>query len=420
MAKPGGAKFDLTPQYASLLKAVAEDVHARLLLGINFEADSQRVASYEEQQLISHIGMQRIDAFELGNEPELYSAYGWYKELDGNVVFGRPRDYSPLGFIIDYANIAAALPREPLAGPESSSTQWLNLPEFLRAQPRLSLVTLHTYPLRHCGPGAPPTEAQLFWPSSMQELAARVAGWVQIAAARHLPLRVDEMNSVTCGGWPAVTASFGAALWALNILPMYVEAGTVGVNFHTIPFTWQSLIEPVANKPVFMAKTGDARVQPEYYGLLAFAKLAPPGSQMLQTSAPAGDGLFEWADRTPSGQVHVVVTNTASVAGNVDVKVPTQTAPGIVTMLQSNGLDSIADPSLGGQSLSASTGQLVGTVKSTTVKATGAGGHTYQLHLPAASAAILSFGSTPTPTSTTTSTSTSTSTTTSTTTKTSA
>ena len=391
MAPPGGAKFDLTPQYAALLKAVAQDVHAKLLLGINFEADSQKVAAYEEQQLTSHIGNSLIDAFELGNEPELYSAYSWYKARDGKGVYGRPRDYTPLAFLMDYAYIASALPKEPLAGPDSGSAQWLNLPEFLHTQPRLSLVTLHTYPLRHCGPGAaPPAEAQLFWPSSLQLLANEVGSWVQIASARHLPLRIDEMNSVTCGGWPAVSGSFGPALWALNILPMYAEAGTVGVNFHTTPFTWQSLLEPVS-KPVFIAG-GLTAVQPEYYGLLAFAKLAPPGSQMLKSSVSSGDGLFEWADRTPSGQENVVLTNPSSVGGNVNVSVPSQTAPATVTMLRSNGLSSTAQPTLAGQSLSASTGQLVGTVRSTSVKASGNGHHTYEVRLPAASAAILSFG----------------------------
>jgi len=391
MAKPGGAKFDLTPQYSTLLKAVAQDVHAKLLLGINFEADSKKVAAYEEQQLTSHVGMSQIDAFELGNEPELYSAYSWYKR-NGNSVYGRPRSYTVQSYIKDYANIASALPKETLAGPDSSSTKWLNLPEFLSTQPRLSLVTVHTYPLKHCGPGAHPTEADLFAPSSMQLLANEVAGWVQTAAARHLPLRVDEMNSVTCGGYLAVSGSFGPALWALNILPMYAEAGTVGVNFHTVPFTWQSLLEPVDKKPVYMTN-GDVGVQPEYYGLLAFAKLVPPGSQMLKASAPAGDGLFEWADRTPSGQENVVVTNPSSTAGNVNVSVPSQNAPATVTMLQANGLSSSTNVTLAGQSLSAGTGQLVGKLQSTTVKPTGSG-HTYELHLPAASAAILSFGGT--------------------------
>ena len=390
MSRPGGAKFALTPRYASTLKAVAQGVHGKLLLGINFEADSRRLAAYEEHQLTKRIGGSRIIAFELGNEPELYHKYAWYKTPSGRGVLGRPRDYTVQAFIQDYASIAAGLPNEPLAGPESSSTTWINLPDFLSTQPRLSLVTLHTYPLKHCSPSAHPTESELFLPASLQGLASEVAGWVKLAGARHRPLRVDEMNSVTCGGYLPVTGSFGPALWALNVLPMYVQAGAVGVNFHTVPFTWQALIQPVDNKPVYKG-SGQLHVEPEYYGLLAFAQLAPSGSQLLKTSAPANAGIFEWADRTPAGNENVVVTNPSSTAGNVKVNVPSQSGSGVVTILRADGgLGASNGISLGGQSLSTKTGQLTGTINSTTVKPTG---HTYRLHVPGASAVILTFES---------------------------
>ncbi len=392
MPRPGGAKFSLTPSYASTLKTVAQDVHGKLLLGINFEADSRQLAAYEERQLTKRIGNPRIDAFELGNEPELYHKYAWYKTVSGRRVLGRPPDYSVQAFIKDYAHIAGGLPREPLAGPESTSTTWLNLPEFLNTQPRLSLVTVHTYALKHCSPSARPTEAELFLPSSLQGLSSEVAGWGRIAGARHLPLRVDEMNSVTCGGYAPVSGSFGPALWALNVLPMYVRAGAVGVNFHTVPFTWQGLISPSDNKPVYEG-SGQLRVEPEYYGLFAFAQLAPAGSQLLKTSAPATAGLFEWADRTPSGQENVVITNPSSTSGNVNVNVPSQTAPGtLMTFKSGGGLAATDGVTLGGQSLSPKTGLLTGTTSSITIKPT-ANSHTYQLHVPAASAVILSFAS---------------------------
>jgi hypothetical protein len=72
------------------------------------------------------------------------------------------------------------------------------------------------------------------------------------------------------------------------------------------------------------------------------------------------------------------------------VSVPSQSVAGTVMLLRSNGLSSAAQPTLGGQSLSTNTGQLTGTTTLTTVKPSG---HTYQLHLPATSAAILSFAS---------------------------
>ena len=389
--KPGGVRFDLTPHFAKTLKSIASDDHAKLLLGVNFEADSARVAAYEENKLAKYVGRSRIEAFLLGNEPELYHTFAWYKTPAGKKVFGRPSDYTVQSFISDFGNVARGLPSDPLAGPESTSTKWLNLPAFLASQPHLSLVTVHTYPLKHCSADAHPTNAQLFLPNSLSELAGAVGTWVKDAAARRLPLRVDEMNSVTCGGYSPVTSSFGPALWALNILPMYAAAGAVGVNFHTVPFDEQSLINPVNDKPV-SRHNAQLRVMPEYYALLAFAKLAPPGSQLLRTAAPVRSGLLEWADRTPAGDENVVLTNPSSTAGRVNIYVPSQTEPATITMLRAaGGLGAIGGVTLGGQAVSASTGELAGDSNSVTVAPTTKGGHTYRVSMPAASAAILTF-----------------------------
>jgi hypothetical protein len=127
--------------------------------------------------------------------------------------------------------------------------------------------------------------------------------------------------------------------------------------------------------------------------LLTFARLAPAGSQLLNTSASTNAGLFEWADRTPAGTENIVITNPSSTAGGVKVNVPSQSSPGTVTVLRAHGGLGAGDGvSLGGQSLSTKTGLLTGPTNSTTVKPTG-NGHTYQLNLPGASAVILSFPS---------------------------
>jgi hypothetical protein len=195
---------------------------------------------------------------------------------------------------------------------------------------------------------------------------------------------------------PGFSNTFGPALWALNILPLYAQDGVQGVNFETKPATAQNLIQTNYTKSGWRVL-----VQPEYYGLLAFSQLTPPGSKMLKVSAPpAAAGLLAWAVRAPSRRTSVVLTNLTSSATMVRLRVAG--ARGAATMqtlrAASGGLPATARVSLGGQTISPTTGQLTGKPVSTVVPMSQA---TYDLNVPqgvydvrvpAAGAAILTFG----------------------------
>ncbi len=385
--QPQGVKYDLGPNWSQIAREVAGALHGRLILGINFEADSTKIAAYEENELLSHVGSSTIDAFELGNEPELYSAFDWFKTASGKKVYGRPPGYDVPEYLADFSRIASALPKAPLAGPSSGSANWLaDLGEFVTHEPDVGLLTIHAYPTKHCGPAADVTAADLFEPSSLQGLAGQIAGWAQTAAAHHLPLRVDEMNSVSCGGEKGLTDSFAPTLWALEMLPKLVAAGVVGVNFHTIPTSLQSLLTAVHSSVGWRVA-----VQPEYFGLLAFEQAAPTGSRLLQVSTPAASGVDAWAAQTPGGVVHVVVVNPTGTSQQVIVKVAgvAASASATVTRLRAASLAATTGVTLGGQTLSASTGALTGSVVASTVKQSSG---SFAVTAPAASATILTLG----------------------------
>jgi hypothetical protein len=197
-------------------------------------------------------------------------------------------------------------------------------------------------------------------------------------------LRVDEINSVTCGGQPGFTGSFGPALWALNILPLYAQDGINGVNFQTRPYTAQNLIQ-TDKKPAGWR----VYVEPEYYGLLAFAQLTPPGSRILSVSK-LPDGLLDWAVRTPKGQTHVVITNPGNSTVSVAVKAPGARGKATIETLRSKqgGLTAQSGITLGGQSVSTSTGELTGRLVTNTVRARSGA---FTITVPAASAQILTY-----------------------------
>jgi len=384
MARPGGVRFDLTPRYMAVARQVVEMLHGRLILGLNLEANSHRVAATEAAQMLARLGRSNIAALELGNEPELYGSFPWYKTATGRHVLGRPRSYDVQDYLGDFSRVAQGLPAVSLAGPSSGSANWLgSLGAFAARERRVGLITVHAYPLKRCGSSPELRPTQFFQASSLQGLADMIGGWVRTAAAHRLPLRIDEMNSISCGGQADLSSAFAPALWAVDVLPRIVSAGASGVNFHTIPGTWQSLISAADRRSGW-----HIRVQPEYYGLMMFAEGAPAGSRMMRISGPAAATLDAWATRARSGQIHVVLINKGLSALRVRLKLPV-TGPATLTRLLSPDLLALDDATLGGQTISLTTGQLSGTSTATTV-APARG--TYALRVPAYSAAMLTTG----------------------------
>jgi hypothetical protein len=386
MKQPAWVRWTMTPTWAAVTDKLVNDLGAHLIVGINMEADSIQIASAEVHEIRATMGSTPT-IFELGNEPELYSHFPFYHDTAGQAVLGRPKTYSLADMTDQWNQMANALPDVPFAGPGYSGISALpDVGQFLSESKKLTMVTVHVYPLKstRCSGGVRPQESELFTPQSLQTLATGMAGWVRVARQNHVSVRVDEMNTVTCGGQPGFTNTFGPALWALNILPLYAQAGVNGVNVQSRPYTAQNMIQTDKT-----AAGWRVHVDPEYYGLAAFAQLTPPGSKMLRVGTMP-TGLYAWADRTPQGQEHVVVTNVGSSAASVAIPGRSADGAAIVETLSagSGGLAATGGVRLGGQKISPQTGALTGPLvtRSVSVK-----NNAYHLTVAPASAAILTF-----------------------------
>lgn len=384
-SRPGGVAYNLDSNWARVARAVAGALGARLILGVNFEADSRKIAKTMADQMVKRIGAGSIEALELGNEPELYASFGWYKDRSGHEVPGRPPSYDFGAYLDDYAGVASVLPGVRLAGPSSGSPIYLNhLGQFLDHERRVGLVTIHAYPLKYCVPSERPSITQLLAPSTASSVAAQTGAYAAIAHRHSLALRVDEMNSVSCGGYRPVSYSFGAALWALDQLFELDRAGVDGVNFDTIPNTIQHLIGVSES-----AGRWSTTVEPEYYGLLAFAQAAPAGSRLVPIAGRIPAGVRAYATLAPGGQVHVVLINTSSAARSVVLRLPGGASSVTLTRLTAPSLGSTTGVTLGGQAINSATGELAGTSTATTVSPSGG---TYAVSIPGGTAALLSTG----------------------------
>ena len=390
MARPPGVKYDLSPTWMSVAHALAAELNARLILGINLEADRRALATAEAGAMLSRIGRTYIAGLELGNEPELYGSFGWYRSAVTHLpVPGRPPTYSVGNYIADFSRVSSSLRGSPLAGPSMGGPEWLrSLGAFVAAEHQLRLVTVHAYPLKHCRKATVVTSAQLLANSSSYGLAQRVAPWVGSARSHHLPLRVDEMNGISCGGTRGVSDTFTSALWLLDALFEMDRAGVAGVNVHTVPNT----INEVLGGAVQRAHgVWSIPVHPEFYGMVMFAQAAPAGAHLLRVSAQLPAGIKVWATRASNGAVHVVVINKRlSGAQTVALRVAGAGGTAAVEQLRAPSVHATGGVTLGGQTFGAatSTGQLAGRPAGLTVAPVNG---TYSVLVPAASATLLSF-----------------------------
>jgi hypothetical protein len=348
-------RFRLTTRWLEVAHGVAAALHAELLLGVNMAAGDPALARAEATAMRSTIGSEHIAAFEIGNEPDVYNYYPWYRPPHAPPLFARSASYGLLDYLREFAQWRQALAPLPVAGPAFASYTWMaHLAQFLKAEPGLALVTFHQYPLWACQRNrTAPNFASipnLLKRSSSRGLARQIAPFAALAHAAGLLFRLDELNSAACTGQLGVSNTFAATLWSLDALFSLAAAGVDGVNIHTLP---RAAYAPFT----FSHRDGHwtGSVRPLYYGLLAFVRAFPPGARLLRTHAAQGP-LRMWATIAPDGRVRVMLINVRS-SGTVVVhlRLAGASAPLTQQALRAPSLAATSGVSLGGESFGART-----------------------------------------------------------------
>ena len=365
---PRGIDYPLTRGWIRIVSALAQSLGAKLIVGVNLMLDRPALAAVEARALRSGLGSS-LEAFELGNEADLYGTLPWYSTPAGKQVFARPRSYDVGAFLRDSAAVESALPATPLAGPAFSGPGWMStgLASYIAATRRLAVVTMHRYPLRGCNtpPSSPmyPTIANLLSDNAQSGLAASVAPYVAMAHADGMPFRVDELNSVACSGVAGVSDTFASGLWMLDTLFEMANVGVDGVNVHTLA---------AAKYAPFSFTDGpggwQASVQPDYYGMLMFAQAAPPGARLLSVGGVPDGPVHVWATLAPDGTERVLIINE-DVANQQQVLVQAPGNSAAAEWLSAPGADATTGVTLGGQTFGTetSTGALPGPPATSTV-----------------------------------------------------
>ena len=245
-------------------------------------------------------------------------------------------------------------------------------------------------PLHRCFaiPGTPAvaTVRNLLAPTASSDFFAPLRVDTALAHARHAALRLDELNSVSCGGKRGISDRFVSALWALDALFEAAKAGVDGVNIHTFPGAAYGLFD-------FRHRAGQwsARVQPDYYGLLMFVRAVPPGARLLKTTSAVSPVLKTWATRSRAGTIRVVLINKGLKARiHAVIRVRGIAEPGRLERLTAPSALARHGITLGGQRFAprSLTGLLAGTPRVSVVRPRAG---VYGVTVPPASAALLTL-----------------------------
>ncbi len=394
LTPPNRVNYRLTEGWLKTTKALARALRAKLIMGVNLAGGEPAAAAAEARALLGGIGRRYVQALEIGNEPDLYGLFPWYRDRRGRMFYARDHNYGLSDYIAQFSRWRAALGKStPVTGPASAELNWLSgLGTFISAEPGLKVLTIHRYPLHGCLNDQTSTGyasiANLLDDRSSSGVAQAIAPYVSQVHALDVQFRVDEMNSASyasCLGRKGPSATFASALWVLDTLFNLQSVGVDGVNIHSLP---RAAYELFTFK--YAAGHWEAFVHPEYYGMLMFTQAFPPGAQLLPVNVNPSGPVKVWATRAPDFKTRVVVINKdPNNSYQVQLQVSGLSGAAQLERLQAPSVSATSGVTLGGQTFGNETtsGTLPGPAHTDPIFPV-LGSYTFTI--PAASAAMLS------------------------------
>jgi hypothetical protein len=271
-----------------------------------------------------------LAAVEIGNEPDAYGKHG-FRTLPW-IAQGYQEEVS------EYRRAIAALtPGVPIAGPDvSGSGIFVEWGEEEALSQRPALLTGHHYPLG-CAQKPPPTIGTLLSVVTRGRESASLGTYMKISRNQHVPLRIDEAGSVSCGGVAGISNTFASALWATGYITLVMASGATGINLQGNPGNCAGYTPVCAPDPAALAK-GALRAQPDWYAMLlsrslvgyrplptTVAAVGAPATPIAPEAAPAGS---EGAPPAPENGPNLVVTSFSGPAQSVQVVLVDDEPPG--------------------------------------------------------------------------------------------
>ena len=302
-----GLWYDVTDNDLQSIAQTAEALRSKVVLGINFRDPSNASVAIDWLRAVEReVGWERVEAIEIGNEPDVYE----WTQL-------RPAGYDLSAYIDEWTLYARALhdalpslPEPILQGGAFGSLAWA--PQWHRFMSRarnfLKSLSFHHYPLSLCQGGTPTVHRLLSDHSSQGAARALMRSQALTHAQGYgLPLVVSEGSSVSCGRMPGVSNSYAAALWAIDEMLVDASVGIRSWHFHYAGGNTTLTYSPLVRQATGAGKDGVLQVLPIYYGLRFFAL------------ATANHSTIYRVNITDSSNAHVKVYSLITKRGDVHV-----------------------------------------------------------------------------------------------------
>lgn len=283
----------LTAESLRQLKSFLDATGWRLIWGLNL-GTGRLDNMVEEARAVADAAGDRLIAFEVGNEPDLFVHAGHRKgNYDYAAWHAEFRRYK--------SAIRAVLPRAPFAGPDIAmhSLDWMQSLAKDEAGD-LALLTAHHYITGQENPAS----TVPFMLAEEKKYQPVLSKFQAISKDARIPWRMCETSSFSGGGKAGVSDTFASALWALDYLFVLAGYDCVGVNLQT-GINHLGVLSKYT--PINDDRAGHYTAAPEYYGLLAFAQ-AGKGEQLAVNLDAGGVNLTAYATRSGAA-VRLMVIN---------------------------------------------------------------------------------------------------------------
>jgi hypothetical protein len=300
LARPAWATEALGTENLGALGTLARVSGWHVLLTIGLGHYEPEAAASEAAAAKAALGGS-LEAIELGNEPNSYAVHGLRSEPWTSVQYDEQ-------VAVYRGAIEAAAPGIALAGPDvSGSSAFGKWGEAEVVDQRPALLTGHHYPLG-CAQVPAPTIAGLLSPPIREAEAVSLQRYMAISQVGEIPFRLDETNTVSCGGVPGISNTFASALWAVGFLSQAMKMGVAGVNLEGNPTNCAGYTPLCATTPETLA-AGELSAQPEWYALLLLKALIGERPLRTITSAPTHPDIEVQTFRASDGALHFVVVD---------------------------------------------------------------------------------------------------------------
>ena len=327
------------PDTLDELYAFLKAIDWKCLHGLNLAGNQPRASAGEAAYALK-IGAGSVLAFEVGNEPNLYSDHKL-----------RQQGYDCATYLTEASAaidvIRGQNPGVMLAGPATAfrNDHWFE-DAVAGLKGRLAIATSHSYALSG-GSTNPksnkfPDAANLLLPDTIARAMAMVDAHRLAAKAAGMRYRLAECNSVSNGGRAGVSDTFVAALWATDFLFSVAEHGADGMNFHCN-------FKPDSYSPITWSKADGAyAVNPIYYAMLAF-KEAGRG-RILPASVTGEANVTVHAALGTDGKLRLLLTNK-DLGQEIAAHLSTGRTRGGMARLLAPGADARTGVTYGGSSV---------------------------------------------------------------------